>query len=411
MKPPALINLLRIARATLFLVCTAAIMGLLASPIAAADTNWRGEYFANPDLSGSPTFVRADRDINFNWGYGAPGPDLPVDHFSVRWTRTISLPAGGWQFNVTVDDGIRLWVDGQLIIDQWRVSAPVTYSGSISLGSGDHNVRVEYYENTERAQVRVWWAQSGVTPAPTPPPASNPWTGQYYDNVYFAGNPRFVRNDAAINFDWGENGPGGGIGGEGFAVRWTRWADFAQAPYEFSVTVDDGVRFWLDDELLIDEWHDSAGQTYRRRVDMGAGGHTLRVEYYNGRGVASIGFHYQRADINWVGNLYTCMKPENSWVKVYRLSPDSQWEDLKPAGWGPISASGEIKIDGLPVDPLYGTQGQPYKVELWVNGKRIATEGDVTAGQPAFRIGPGQDARTSWPCGAGIQSQGKGPPE
>jgi PA14 domain len=404
---------------TLFLLARVSVLialvlaqGLLPGLVTAADPAWRGEYFANQDLAGNPILVRVDGDINFDWALGSPGSGIPSDHFSVRWTRAVYLPAGEWRFNVTVDDGVRLWVDGQLLIDQWHISAPVTYSGNISLGSGDHNVRVEYFENTERAQVQVWWVQSSVTPTPTPAPSgAHPWDAAYYDNVYLTGNPRFTRYDASINFDWGADGPGGGIGGEGFSVRWNRRADFTAAPYEFTVKVDDGVRFWLDDDLLIDEWHDSAGKTYSRQVDVAAGGHNLRVEYYQGGGDALIGFGFQRAGISWEGNLYTCMAPQDSWVKVYRLTPDNVWEDRKPAGWGPISASGEIKIDGLPVDPYYGMNGQPYRVELWINSKVVQTEGDINAGQPYFRIAPGQDARTSWPCGSAIVPQGKGPPE
>jgi hypothetical protein len=396
----------------LALITSAAALGVQPALVRAADPTWRGEYFANQDLAGNPAFVRNDGDINFDWALGTPGPGIPVDHFSVRWTRAVYLPAGGWRFNVTVDDGVRLWVDGQLLIDQWRISAPVTYSASISLGSGDHNLRVEYFEATERAQIRVGWDQGSAAPTPTPlPSGALPWDAAYYDNVYLAGNPRFTRYDAAINFNWGEGGPGGGIGGEGFSVRWNRRADFAAGSYEFRATADDGVRFWLDGNLLIDEWHDSAGQTYSRVADVAAGGHNLRVEYYQGRGDALIGFTYLPANVNWVGNLLTCMAPQDSWIKVYRLMPNNQWEDLKPAGWGPISASGEIKIDGLPIDPFYGLAGQPYKVVLWVSGNPVRSEGDINAGQPYFRIAPGQDARTSWPCGDAIVSKGKGPPE
>jgi hypothetical protein len=398
---------------SLALAAAVSILGTRPESATSADAAWRGEYFANPDLAGDPTMIRDDPEIAFDWALGTPGPGLPVDGFSARWTRAVYLPAGAWRFNVTVDDGARLWVDGQLLIDQWHVSAPVTYSGSIALGSGDHDLRVEYYENLERAQVRVWWEPGGASPTATPPPrpASHPWDAAYYDNVYLAGNPRFMRYDPSINFDWGDDGPGGGISGEGFAVRWSRSADFAAAPYEFRATVDDGVRFWLDDDLLIDEWHDNAGQTYSRVADVAAGSHMLRVEYYQAGGDARIGFGFMRADLTWEGNLYTCMRPQDSWIKVYRLTPANQWEDLQPAGWGPVSASGEIKIDGLPVDSYYGMDGQPYKVELWVSGKMIRSEGDIASGQPAFRIEPGEDARTSWPCGDAIVPQGKGPPE
>src|SRR5512136_321645 len=191
----------------LALIVALVVLGTWPGPVSAADPTWSGEYFANQDLSGAPTFVRADSNINFDWAMGTPGPGIPVDHFSVRWTRAVYLPAGVWRFNVTVDDGVRLWVDGQLLIDQWRISAPITYSGSISLGSGDHNLRVEYYDNTERAQIRVWWDQGGAPATPTPVPSgSHPWDGAYYDNVYLANNPRFTRQDASINFDWGDDG-------------------------------------------------------------------------------------------------------------------------------------------------------------------------------------------------------------
>jgi hypothetical protein len=381
------------------------------SAVGAADSTWRGEYFANPDLAGNPAFVRSDRDINFDWGLGSPGPGIPVDRFSIRWTRAVYFPAAQWRFNVMVDDGVRLFVDGQLIIDQWRITAPATYSSSILLGSGDHDLRVEYFDNTERAQVRVWWDQGSASPTPVPPPGSNPWRGEYFDNRNLAGNPRFARDDAAISFNWGNGGPGGGIGGQNFSVRWTRSAYFDGGRYEFRATVDDGVRFWLDDNLLIDEWHDSSVRTYTRQVDVSGGNHRMRLEYYQAGGEAQVQFTWPRTDIRWVGNLLTCMRPQDSWVKVYRLTPNREWEDMKPSGWGPISASGEIKIDGLPIDPYYGLGGQPYRVELWVSSNLVASNGNIFTGQPEFRIRPGQDARTSWPCGAAIPQPGHGPPE
>jgi len=64
------------------------------SPVPAPGGAWQGEYFGNPDLNGQPALVRYDGDIDFDWGPGSPDPSVPADHFSVRWTRSASIPAG-----------------------------------------------------------------------------------------------------------------------------------------------------------------------------------------------------------------------------------------------------------------------------------------------------------------------------
>lgn len=120
---------------------------------------WKGEYYNNANLSGSPVLVRNDADVNFNWGYGSPAGEVPADNFSARWTRTISIPSSGtYTFTATADDGIRVKVDGTTLIDRWLDQSATTYTGSIYLGAGSHNVVVEYYERGGASQVRVSWA-------------------------------------------------------------------------------------------------------------------------------------------------------------------------------------------------------------------------------------------------------------
>ena len=57
-------------------------------------TDWKGEYYNNRDLAGSPILVRNDKSVDFNWGTGAPASGLPADNFSVLWTRNVDLSAG-----------------------------------------------------------------------------------------------------------------------------------------------------------------------------------------------------------------------------------------------------------------------------------------------------------------------------
>src|SRR5262249_48960973 len=88
--------------------------------------SWKGEYFANQSLSGAPVMVRADQTIDFDWGAGGPAPNLPTNSFSVRWTRDIVVAsAGSYRFATTTDDGVRLYIDGQVMIDQW-IARPLT---------------------------------------------------------------------------------------------------------------------------------------------------------------------------------------------------------------------------------------------------------------------------------------------
>ncbi|MEA3407871.1 MAG: PA14 domain-containing protein [Chloroflexota bacterium] len=118
---------------------------------------WRGEYYGNVDLRGSAALVRQDERIDFDWGSTRPAPELPRDNFSVRWTRTVSFSPGTYRFSVESDDGVRVWIDGELAIDQWHDTVGETYAVEMSLSQGDHPLRVEYYEHLGLAYIDFGW--------------------------------------------------------------------------------------------------------------------------------------------------------------------------------------------------------------------------------------------------------------
>ena len=68
------------------------------------------------------------------------------DYFSARWTRTSHFDAGSYEFSVTADDGVRLYIDGKLVIDKWIDQGPTTYIVTKTLTAGDHSIKMEYYE-------------------------------------------------------------------------------------------------------------------------------------------------------------------------------------------------------------------------------------------------------------------------
>jgi glucose/arabinose dehydrogenase len=128
----------------------AATAQLTVQDVSTLPPGWTGQYYASMDLSGSPAFTRNDgQDINFDWGGGSPNiaTGFPADGFSVRWTRDIAFNDGVYQFTTTSDDGSRVFVDGQIVLNAWQDQPPTTTSANRLMSAGTHTVTVEYYEN------------------------------------------------------------------------------------------------------------------------------------------------------------------------------------------------------------------------------------------------------------------------
>jgi hypothetical protein len=141
---------------------TGAMLG--PAPVSLAQDNiWQAEYYNNTQLDGEPALIRGDAEINFNWGTASPAPEVDADHFSVRWTRNVSFATGGaYTFSATADDGVRVWVNGQLVIDKWQRQSTTTYMETVYLDAGVHHVQVEYFDATGSAVCVVSWAAEGI---------------------------------------------------------------------------------------------------------------------------------------------------------------------------------------------------------------------------------------------------------
>jgi hypothetical protein len=250
--------------------------------------HWKGEYYNNTNPSGSPAMVRDDGAgfLDFNFGSGGPGSVcVPgVDNFSARWTRTVNFSAGTYRFIVTVDDGARLYIDGLKIIDAWGIQAPTTYTGDASLSAGSHEIKLEYFESGGGASISLFW---GAINCPASVPAGR-WRGEYFNNITVSGIPAMVRDDGAdfLNFDFGLGSPAAacGLGVDNFSIRWTRTVNFAASTYRFSVTGDDGVRLYVDEQIKIDKWLPQGATTYTADVALSAGAHEVKLEYFEGGG-------------------------------------------------------------------------------------------------------------------------------
>ncbi|MGC9348530.1 MAG: PA14 domain-containing protein [Anaerolineae bacterium] len=131
---------------------------------------WKAEYYNNRTLAGTPTLVRNEAAVNYDWGTGSPQPgNVNSDNFSARWTRTLNTAGGNYTFWVTADDGVRLWVNGHLLVDAWYEQAATTYSDEIYIPAGSFTIEVQYFEAGGLAVAKLDWSTSGGPTPPTPP--------------------------------------------------------------------------------------------------------------------------------------------------------------------------------------------------------------------------------------------------
>jgi polygalacturonase len=141
----------------------------VASGIVSAGTGLTGQYFDAMNFT-SAKFTRTDAMVDFNWALGSPAPSIGVDTFSVRWTGQVQPPySQTYTFYVTGDDGVRLWVNGVLLIDKWIDQKATEWSGSIALTAGTkYNIKLEYYENTAVAVSQLRWSSASTPKAIIP---------------------------------------------------------------------------------------------------------------------------------------------------------------------------------------------------------------------------------------------------
>ncbi|MBU2949941.1 hypothetical protein KO493_04435 [Tamlana agarivorans] len=139
--------------------------GTYSYTVEAYEQGLKGEYFNNSTLTGTPDLTRTDSTINFDWVNGSPDGSIGTDNFSVRWTgQVVPTYSDDYVFRTRSDDGIRLWVDGVQVINNWTDhGATYNYSSLIPFVAGQkYNIVLEYYENAGQAVAQLAWGRSGA---------------------------------------------------------------------------------------------------------------------------------------------------------------------------------------------------------------------------------------------------------
>ena len=135
---------------------------IAATPVAQGNgTGLRGLYYDNSDFT-SLKVSRLDANVDFDWGTGSPDASIGADQFSVRWLGQVEPRySQTYTFHTSTDDGVRLWVNGVLLIDHWNDQSTTEWSGTVALNAGQkYDLRMDYYENTGSASAQLRWSSA-----------------------------------------------------------------------------------------------------------------------------------------------------------------------------------------------------------------------------------------------------------
>ena len=133
--------------------------------------SYTATYFNNMYLGGTPVLTRTENAIEHNWSYGKPASQVNSDFFSARWIATRQMQ-GQYLFQVRSDDGVRIYVDNNIIINDWKNhSAWQLKKANISLSQGLHEIKVEYFEAAGKAEIH--FNITNLTEPVVQPPTNN----------------------------------------------------------------------------------------------------------------------------------------------------------------------------------------------------------------------------------------------
>ncbi|MCW5312732.1 hypothetical protein GTQ43_02375 [Nostoc sp. KVJ3] len=366
-------------------------------PATGTGTGLKGEYYDNIDFTNLKQ-TRIDPTVNFNWGLNSPDPSIGADTFSVRWTGQVQAKySEAYTFYTTTDDGVRLFVNGQQIINRFADQSATEASGTINLLAGQkYDIKLEYYDNTYYAVSQLAWSSTSQTKQIIPEsqlysnvsvPATGTGTGlkgEYYDNIDFT-NLKQTRIDPTVNFNWGLNSPDPSIGADTFSVRWTGQvqAKYSEA-YTFYTTTDDGVRLFVNGQQIINRFADQSATEASGTINLLAGQkYDIKLEYYDNT-------YYAVSQLAWSSTSQTKqIIPES---QLY--SPDIPTTiTLGSSSTTVNEGAGNVNITLLRSGDLSGTSSIKYATIAGTAtaGVDYGSEGTESAGTLIFA--PGESSR------------------
>lgn len=278
----------------------------------ASRSAWQAEFFDNRYFIGDPVFTETRNAVNFNFGTQSPRDGFPSENYTIRISTDVHFDVGNYRFYMFSSDGATVTFDfNRRVIDTFSEPRPdelITGELQVTI-PGVYHIQIDYRQNTGPSYIYFDYESTadGIS-GPSFPTFSDQvpvddrleavgnlfWTGQYYSNRDLAGAPTVIDSHIGLSFDWGFGSPYPSIPVDNFSARWNAAYAFGDGEYVVRVRVDDGVRVYLDGDLIINEWRETSAQTYNALIRPGEGIRTFTVEYFEATAVALIDFQLFR---------------------------------------------------------------------------------------------------------------------
>lgn len=292
--------------------------------------NWKAEYFNNINLTGTPVFMEnlgdGSRGFSRNWGNGSP-TNTPSDNFSAKMTTQRYLAPGLYKITTQADDGIRVRIGNQTVVNRWVDQPYLTNSGYFYSNGGNVPIAVEYYERGGGAAINFniapatkfqevvnesqqWkatvynWDSSQSSAPPI-----DFWQGDINNSkaigVISLGSNTRSDGKKGINVNWGNgapNGDGSLLPHDNFAIRAYTWADFDGSPYKFRVMGDDGFQILAKNQATgqwysitpQNSWDQGYGPQKEITYTLPAGRYDMHFHQYEAGGDAYLNLDWEK---------------------------------------------------------------------------------------------------------------------
>ncbi len=245
-------------------------------------------FFYGETPSHEPTYKTEETTVQHLWQNDGPGNGVPHDNFSVRWEGKHEFEDGMYVFEAISDDGVKLWVDEELVLYGWYNQPATKYRKVIPVSAGLHDIRVDYYEAQGEAIIDVDWEKVEISQE------KDIFNVAYYNNPYLYSDPVHTTQETKISHDWLDQSPDAAVNNDYFSARWEGNITFEEGMYTFTATGDDGMRLLIDNELVINGWNIQARKAYQKQHHLTAGTHQVVFEYFEWAGFANVDLTWSR---------------------------------------------------------------------------------------------------------------------
>ncbi|MBP3039848.1 glucosaminidase domain-containing protein, partial [Bacillaceae bacterium Marseille-Q3522] len=273
---------------------------------------WVGYVYPNQNLTGRPIVLGGvgshetlGHTLGFNWNYSSPSYSghIPADHFSARFSKKAFCEAGTYVFDSRADDGVRVKIDNQIVLDFWQGNYGKVDKKSVYINEGIHEIVVEYYEITANAYLNVNYEK--VSP----------------NKIYYQ-----FGNEVAYN--WGYNSPSPDLPADHFEALFEQYNWYNNGDYFIQTIADNGIKVEIDGDRKIERWTNEFDTIERALwLNVREGFHNVRTRYYDDVYGAAVYSNVVPFD-SWLAYYYPNEELNGSPVAAKILDPSSDSKSL-----------------------------------------------------------------------------------